>query len=97
FLEIGPKLAHKGKTVDYLLDRYPRPGALTIYIGDDDKDEEAFEVVRARGGIAILVASEPRDVNVDARLESPQAVRKWLRSLPAHLEDGRIGDERDLD
>jgi len=48
FLEIGPTLAHKGRTVDYLLDRYPWPGALPIYLGDDDKDEKAFGVI-ARG------------------------------------------------
>jgi len=51
FLEIGPTLAHKGQTVDYLLDRYPWPGALPVYLGDDDKDEEAFDVIKARGGI----------------------------------------------
>jgi len=85
FLEIGPKLAHKGKTVAYLLDRYPWPGALPIYLGDDDKDEEAFGVVRACGGIAILVAARPRETEADYRLESPQAARQWLETLPAHL------------
>lgn len=78
FLEIGPRLAHKGRTVDYLLDRYPRPGALPLYLGDDDKDEEAFEVIKARGGIAVLVAAEPRDTVADCRLESPQEARRWL-------------------
>ncbi len=86
FLEIGPKLAHKGRTVDYLLERYPWPGALPLYLGDDDKDEEAFGVVKANGGIAILVAREPRDTQADCRLESPQAVRGWLGTLPMRLE-----------
>jgi trehalose 6-phosphate phosphatase len=82
FLEIGPRLAHKGRTVDYLLDRYPWPGALPLYLGDDDKDEEAFGVIKARGGIAILVAPEPRNTKADCRLESPQATRHWLETLP---------------
>jgi trehalose 6-phosphate phosphatase len=81
FLEIGPILAHKGRTVEYLLERYPWPGALPVYLGDDDKDEEAFGVIQAGGGIAILVAGEPRGTQADCRLESPQAVRQWLDTL----------------
>jgi trehalose-phosphatase len=82
FLEIGPTLAHKGQTVDYLLDRYPWPGALPVYLGDDDKDEEAFGVIKARAGIGILVAREPRKTKADYRLESPRAARHWLERLP---------------
>ncbi len=81
FLEIGPRLAHKGLTVAYLLDRYPWPGALPLYLGDDDKDEEAFGVIKARGGIAVVVAAEPRPTEADLRLKSPQAARRWLESL----------------
>ena len=81
FLEIGPTLAHKGQTVYYLLDRYYWPGALPVYLGDDDKDEEAFGVIKARGGIAILIAPEPRKTRADCRLESPHAARHWLETL----------------
>jgi trehalose 6-phosphate phosphatase len=81
FLEIGPRLAHKGLAVAYLLDHYPWPGALPLYLGDDDKDEEAFGVVQARGGIAVVVASQPRETEADLRLESPQAARGWLKDL----------------
>jgi trehalose 6-phosphate phosphatase len=87
FLEVGPRLAHKGKTVTYVLDRYPWPDALPLYLGDDDKDEEAFSVVKARTGIAILVASEPRDTQADLRLESPQVARRWLKELPSYLDN----------
>jgi trehalose-phosphatase len=85
FLEIGPRLAHKGRAVDYLLDHHPWPGALPVYLGDDDKDEEAFGVIKARGGIAILVASHPRDTQADGRLASTQAARHWLDTLLTHL------------
>jgi trehalose 6-phosphate phosphatase len=85
FLEIGPTLAHKGRTVEYLLERDPWPGALPLYLGDDDKDEEAFGVVKERGGFAILVAARPRETQADHRLASPQAARHWLETLPVHL------------
>jgi trehalose 6-phosphate phosphatase len=83
FLEIGPRLAHKGRAVEYLLERYPWPGTLPVYVGDDDKDEEAFGVIKAHGGIAVLVASELRNTQADCRFESPQAVRQWLETLRA--------------
>lgn len=85
FLEIGPRLAHKGRTVDDLLDRFPWPGALPLYLGDDDKDEKAFCVIKAHGGIAVLVAAEPRDTEADWRLDSPQAARGWIETLPTRL------------
>lgn len=81
FLEIGPRLAHKGLTVAYLLDCCPWPGALPLCLGDDDKDEEAFGVIQTRGGIAVVVASEPRETTAELRLESPQATRRWLEVL----------------
>lgn len=81
FLEIGPQLAHKGRTVEYLLTRYPWLGALPVYLGDDDKDEEAFGVIRDFAGIAILVGSKPRETQADGRLASPQAACSWLEGL----------------
>ncbi len=102
FLEIGPKLAHKGRTVDYLLERYPWPGALPVYLGDDDKDEEAFGVIKARGGITVLVASEPRETEADFRLSTPQAARRWLETLltppdPAAVSPTTAGRPRETD
>lgn len=81
FLEIGPKLAHKGQTVEYVLGQVRWPGALPLYLGDDDKDEEAFGVIKARGGIAVVVASEPRETQADLRLATPRAARRWLEGL----------------
>ena len=91
FLEIGPKLAHKGLTVAWLLDQFPWHGALPLYLGDDDKDEEAFGVIKARGGIAVVVSAEPRETKADLRLASPRAARAWLEGLVSGLasEDRR--------
>jgi trehalose-phosphatase len=86
FLELAPRLAHKGKTVAYLLKCYPWDGALPIYLGDDDKDEDAFGVIKAQNGVAILVSREPRDTQADCRLASPQAARQWLETLLIRFE-----------
>jgi trehalose 6-phosphate phosphatase len=86
FLEVGPRLAHKGQTVGYLLDNSDWPDALPVYLGDDDKDEEAFAATHARGGIAIVIAATPRPTQADCRLESPQEAHRWLNLLLQELD-----------
>lgn len=81
FIEIGPQIANKGLTIDFLLERFHWPGASLVYIGDDDKDEDAFEAIKTHGGIAIVVAKVPRPTKADFRIESPAAVRTWLNGL----------------
>jgi trehalose 6-phosphate phosphatase len=88
FLEIGPRTAEKGLAVAKLLDQCPWPGALLIYMGDDDRDEEVFKVVKGHGGIAVLVAAETRPTAADMRLESPRAARRWLEQLLDHQSRG---------
>ncbi len=86
FFEVAPLLANKGLTVSYLLDQYAAPGPLPVYLGDDTMDEEAFAVVKDRGGIPIVVATRPRITQATYRLESPAQVRQWLGQLVAQLE-----------
>lgn len=85
FLEIGPRQADKGAALAALLERYPWPDALPVYIGDDDKDEAAFEVVRSLGGIAIVTAPSARPTHAAYRLESTAQVRAWLAELLRRL------------
>jgi trehalose 6-phosphate phosphatase len=84
FLEIAPRLASKKETVAYLLDQYPFPAARLIYIGDDDKDEEAFPLVHANDGLAIKVmqpsqAGQPTEA--DFFFQSPTDTLRWLNEL----------------
>jgi trehalose 6-phosphate phosphatase len=84
FLEVSSAKAHKGKTVSFLLNSFPLPGARLVYIGDDDNDAEAFETIHAFGGIAISVAQYfgyIRSSGGDYVFKSPKAVRKWLEDL----------------
>lgn len=84
FLEIAPRLASKKESVIYLLDKYPYPEANLLYIGDDDKDEEAFPVIHAKEGIAIKVLQPSqlsRPTEADFCFGAPEDVHQWLREL----------------
>lgn len=81
FLEIGPKLANKGSTIDFLLSNYSWRGSLPVYLGDDDKDEEAFAVINQHNGVSILVSAQSRDTSAELRLDSPATVHRWLKTL----------------
>jgi len=81
FLEIGPAQANKGSTIEFLSDRDPQPDALLVYIGDDDKDEEAFAAILAQNGLAVVVAKEDRPSLAACRVPSPVAVRELLQLL----------------
>ncbi|MBN1668051.1 MAG: trehalose-phosphatase [Anaerolineales bacterium] len=85
FLEAAPQAADKGQSIRWLLERFGQPGALPIYLGDDDKDERAFPVVQELGGFTGCVCSQERQTVADFRLASPQHTRAWLRTLQAEL------------
>lgn len=88
FLEIAPLLAHKGKSVSYLLKHYPLPEAQLVYIGDDDKDEEAFDVIQGNQGFAIRVMNETQTAQptrANYTLSSPAEVNTWLEKLFRHI------------
>jgi len=81
FLEVAPRLANKGLSIANILDAYPWDRATPVYIGDDDKDEEAFEVINEREGISIIVAAQQRETQAALRLWSPNEVRRLLMNL----------------
>ena len=81
YLEVAPATAHKGLAVEWLLDHRVSGDPLLIYCGDDDKDEEAFKVVRRRGGIPIVVGKVRRATLATHRFDSPNALRSWLKEL----------------
>jgi trehalose-phosphatase len=78
FLEIGPTLADKGATVRWIWDQYPLPRALLVYLGDDDKDEQAFSVIHDRGGVCVLVGAQIETKQADYHFGNPTQVRNWL-------------------
>ncbi len=83
FIEVGPRLATKHAGVHYMIETFPWSNSLPIYIGDDDKDEEAFAAIKEVDGVAIVVSSQPRETLAECRLEAPPQVHQWLENLMA--------------
>jgi trehalose 6-phosphate phosphatase len=84
FLELAPRLASKKETVQYLLEHHPFQDANLLYIGDDDKDEEAFPVIHARQGVALKVlhpSQLTRPTEADFCFGAPADVLQWLEEL----------------
>lgn len=81
FLEIAPCIANKGEAVDYLLRNGVCAAAALVYMGDDDKDEDAFAVVKRRGGMGIRVGGGARESAADYSLATPRDARQWLAKL----------------
>jgi trehalose 6-phosphate phosphatase len=81
FLEVGPILADKGSTIEYVLKNFTWEGAVPVYIGDDDKDEAAFAKINQHKGIGIVVSAQERESRAVLRLESPRIVRQWLDTI----------------
>jgi trehalose-phosphatase len=84
FLEIAPSHANKKETVEYLINRYPLPGAQYLYVGDDDRDEEAFTFIHAQAGVAIKITKPlqgEKSTEADFRFKSPKRLLIWLDKL----------------
>ena len=77
-LELQPADADKGMAIDALLETRPFRYRLPVFIGDDHTDEHGFEIVLARGGMAVLVGDRQPSI-ARYRLPDPASVRAWLR------------------
>jgi trehalose 6-phosphate phosphatase len=87
--ELRPQLDwDKGRAVAWLEEELGlrSPQVLTIYIGDDLTDEDAFRQVRGHG-VGILVRDESRPTLAHYALEHPGEVRDFLLSLAELLAE----------
>lgn len=84
-LEIRPAVTWgKGEAVRWLVERMQhdllRARGGTIYIGDDETDEDAFQVLDT-GGIGIVVGSERHHSAAAYAVASPEEVGQFLTAL----------------
>jgi trehalose 6-phosphate phosphatase len=91
FFEVVPSAADKGQTVNWFLDQPSSKPILAVYLGDDDKDEAAFEAVRRRGGVPVGVGQTRADSRALAWVRTPLEARAWLRELMASLPTAGTG------
>ncbi len=77
-LEFCPAWANKGDAVNFLLSDWP--GALPVYVGDDETDEDAFRAVAGKG-LGILVSQHPRPTAARYRFTGPGEVALFLAEM----------------
>ncbi|HSP59145.1 MAG TPA: trehalose-phosphatase, partial [Halomonas sp.] len=88
--ELRPQLPwDKGKAVLWLLEALDLAddSVMPIYIGDDETDEDAFAVMRERGGLGIFVGDLSPGTAACYRLDDTDAVGRFLGYLADRLED----------
>jgi trehalose-phosphatase len=68
----------KGKVLEGLLEAHP--GAFAVYVGDDRTDEDAFQLLRQRGGVGVKVGQHELDrTAASGWLSDCEAVVEFLR------------------
>lgn len=83
-LEVRPRVDwHKGRAVEFLLDRLaPPPGTPVLYLGDDTTDEDAFRAVASRpGGAGVRVGEDAGATAAAWSLRDPADVGRLLSAL----------------
>lgn len=80
-IEIRPAIDwHKGKAVEFLKKQLnPDKDPLSVYVGDDVTDEDAFKFVNH--GLGILVGEHGQDTYADYHLENIHQVEQFFRKL----------------
>ena len=83
----------KGKALAFLLETLSHDGPdsrslLSIYLGDDVTDEDAFREVNRREGLSIVVGLEGRSSQARFGLDSTDQVRQFLERLLSMKERG---------
>ena len=76
--EIQPNVDfHKGQALREILKSFPSPGLLSIYLGDDQTDEDAFRVLKGRG-ISVFIGPGTLPSEADFFLRDPGEVQEFL-------------------
>ncbi|MCD0505168.1 trehalose-phosphatase, partial [Bordetella petrii] len=82
--ELRPRGVDKGAALRALMKTAPFAGRWPLMIGDDLTDEAAFIAARELGGQGIKIGPGPSAAGW--RLDSPQALARWLHRLASHAE-----------
>lgn len=69
---------NKGNALEELLDLQPS-GTFSVYIGDDETDEDAFRAMKGRG-LGIVVGPRYKKSNADTHISDIRSVKEFLES-----------------
>jgi trehalose-phosphatase len=77
----------KGRAVRWLLEQLELtgPDVLPVYVGDDETDEDAFEILSG-DGVGIRVGSPDEPTRADYHLGDPHELERLARELLARLQ-----------
>ena len=76
--EIRPDVDfHKGEAVREILKTFPSLGLLPFYLGDDQTDEDAFQVLKGQG-ISVFIGPGRFPSEADFFLQNPDEVQEFL-------------------
>ena len=79
-IEIRPPIDwNKGEALLWIEEKIKSPKSLTVYIGDDKTDEDAFAQVKK--GLSIFVGKKKEDSCAEFYLEKPKEVINFLKLL----------------
>jgi trehalose-phosphatase len=81
----------KGKAVLWLLEALglERENVRSIYIGDDNTDEDAFRALKERG-VGIVVSDKSQPTSARYSLKDPTEVERFLQALTTHLRGAEL-------
>lgn len=79
--ELMPREAGKAAAIERFMAEAPFAGRWPVFVGDDLTDEDGFEAVLRRGGLAVKVGDGPSIATHG--LPGPQAVAEWLQACVA--------------
>ncbi|RLN28343.1 hypothetical protein C2845_PM05G06800 [Panicum miliaceum] len=78
----APIVWNKGHAVQYIQRELGLEDPFSIYIGDDQTDEDAFEILReTKNGIGILVSEASKKTRAFFSLRDPSQVMEFLKML----------------
>lgn len=92
-VELLPAGRTKGNAVLEFLNEPPFRGRLPVFVGDDESDETAFEIVNRLGGCSVKVGVGRTSARW--RLPSVTAVRRWIERSRAAIPAQRVTARRE--
>ncbi len=88
-IEIKPAGINKGQAIEDFCAEPPFAAARPVMLGDDLTDDAAFDVVKRRGGLAILIGDRAGST-ADYRLAHVTDCHRWLAAMTETRQESTV-------